>query len=68
MRTTKKGTNFFSLSFAFSLTLISLRMLGRMILGSGLLISLIATRSPVALVLQGERERMGEGEGEREFF
>ena len=39
-----------------------------MILGSGLLISLIATRSPVALVLQGEREREWEKERERESF
>ena len=58
----------FNLSF---LTLISRRMLGRMILGRGLLISLIATRSPVALVLrgwwreEGERERDEERERER---
>lgn len=34
------------------LTLISLRIFGRMIFGSGLLISLIATRSPVVFVLK----------------
>ena len=39
-------------------TLISLKMFGRMILGRGLLISLIATRSPVARVLsRGLRSR-----------